>query len=193
MTAQFRIAPALLFSVVALGTIVAAESPQRAFTVDWQGRTVVIRQRLYSLVYNERGKLGNTYMGRREGLTVVTPQDGVFFEFPGRQNRDDVVLRDPGGMIEAVDREYVPDALDVRGYRKLEPLTLARYDPGGELIIARAEVLKESVRLIFSQPGGPDGDDPVSSLTVRWPLPLSKSFTERAQIEQLIGRYVERR
>jgi hypothetical protein len=191
MTAQFRIA--LLFSVVALGTIVAAESPQRAFTVDWQGRTVVVRQRLYSLVYNERGKLGNTYMGRREGLTVVTPQDGVFFEFPGRQNRDDVVLRDPGGMIEAVDREYVPDALDVRGYRKLEPLTLARYDPGGELIIARAEVLKESVRLIFSQPGGPDGDDPVSSLTVRWPLPLSKSFTERVQIEQLIGRYVERR
>jgi hypothetical protein len=193
MTTQFRTAVALAVSLVALGSIVAAESPQRVFASEWQGRTVVIRQRLYSLVFNERGKMGNTYSGRREGLIVVTPQDGVFFEFPGRQHRDDVVLRDLGGMIDAVDREYVPDALDLRGYRKLEPLSLARYDPGGELIVTRAEVLKDSVRLTFSQPGGPDGDDPVSSLTVRWPLPLSKSFAERAQVEQLIGRYVERR
>jgi hypothetical protein len=193
MTAQFRTAAALILSFAALGSIVGAETPQRAFASDWQGRTVVIRQRLYSLVFNERGKMGNTYAGRREGLIVVTPQDGIFFEFPGRQHRDDVVMRDLGGMIEAVDREYVADALDLRGYRKLEPLSLAQYDPGGELIVTRAEVLKDVVRLIFSQPGGPDGDDPVSSLTVRWPLPLSKSFTERAQIEQLIGRYVERR
>jgi hypothetical protein len=193
VTAQIRIAAGLLFSVVAAGSIVAAETPQRAFTADWQGRSVVIRQRLYSLVYNERGKLGNTYNGRREGLVVVTPQDGVFYVFPARHNRDDVSMRDLGGMIEAVDREYVPDALDVRGYRKVEPLSLAQYDPGGELVVARAEVLKDMVRLTFSQAGGPDRDDPVSSLTVRWPLPLSKSFTERAQIEQLIGRYVERR
>jgi hypothetical protein len=193
MTAQFRTAAALILPFVAAGSIIAAESPQRAFASDWQGRTVVIRQRLYSLVFNERGTMGHIYSGRREGLVVVTPQDGVFFEFPGRQHRDDVVLRDPGGMIEAVDRQYVADALDLRDYRKLEPLSLVQYDAGGELIVARAEVLKDSVRLTFSQPNGPNGDDPVSSLTVRWPLPLSKSFTERAQIEQLLSRYVERR
>lgn len=193
MTTQIRTAAALICSLVALGTIVAAESPQRAFATEWQGRTVVIRQRLYSLVFNERGTMGHVYAGRREGLVVVTPQDGVFFEFPGRQHRDDVSLRDLGGMIEAVDQEYVADALDLRGYRKLEPLSLVQYDPGGELVVARAEVLKDLVRLTFSQPGGPGGDDPVSSLTVRWPLPLSKAFTERQQIEQLIGRYVERK
>jgi hypothetical protein len=193
MTAQFRIATGLIFSLLAAGSIAAADSPQRAFISEWQGRTVVVRQRLYSLVYNERGKLGNTYNGRREGLTVVTPQDGVLYVFAGRHNRDDVTMRDLGGLIEAVDREYVPDALDVRGYRKVEPLSLAQYDPGGQLIVVRAEVLKDLVRLTFAQPDGPNGDDPVSSLTVHWPLPLSKSFTERAQIEQLIGRYVERR
>jgi hypothetical protein len=193
MNAQFRTAAALVVALVAFGAIGAAESPQRAFASDWQGRTVVIRQRLYSLVFNERGTMGHTYAGRREGLVVVTPQDGVFYQFPGRQHRDDVTLRDPGGMIEAVDREYVPDALDLRSYRKLEPLSLVQYDAGGELVVARAEVLKDSVRLTFSQPGGPEGDDPVSHLTVRWPLLLSKAFTERPQIEQLISRYVERR
>jgi len=193
MTARFRTAAAVVAAIVALGAIGTAESPQRAFTSEWQGRTVVIRQRLYSLVFNERGTMGHTYAGRREGLVVVTPQDGVYFEFPGRQHRDDVSLRDLGGMIEAVDREYVADALDLRGYRKVEPLSLVQYDPGGELVVVRAEVLKDLVRLTFSQPGGPGGDDPVSSLTVRWPLPLSKAFTERQQVEQLIGRYVERR
>jgi hypothetical protein len=193
MTAQFRTAAALILSFAAFGSIVAAETPQRAFASTWQGRTVVIRQRLYSLVFNERGTMGHTYSGRRQGLVVVTPQDGVFFEFPGRQHRDDVVMRDLGGMLEAVDREYVADALDLRGYRKLEPVSLVYYDAGGELVVARAEVLNDAVRLTFSQPGGPDGDDPVSSLTVRWPLPLSKAFTERAQIEQLLARYVERR
>jgi len=183
MTTQFRTAVALICSFVALGTLVAAETPQKAFTGEWQGRTVVIRQRLYSLVFNERGTMGHIYAGRREGLVVVTPQDGVFFEFPGRQHRDDVSLRDLRGMIEAVDQEYVADALDLRGYRKLEPLSLVQYDPGGELVVARAEVLKDLVRLTFSQPGGPEGDTPVSSLTVRWPLPLSKAFTERQQIE----------
>ena len=193
MTTRFRTVAALICSLVALGTIVAAETPQKAFAAEWQGRTVVIRQRLYSLVFNERGTMGHTYTGRREGLVVVTPQDGVFFEFPGRQHRDDVSLRDLGGMIEAVDQEYVADALDLRGYRKLEPLSLVQYDPGGELVVVRAEVLKELVRLTFSQPGGPEGDAPVSSLTVRWPLPLSKAFTEKQQVEQLIGRYVERK
>jgi hypothetical protein len=33
----------------------------------------------------------------------------------------------------------------------------------------------------------------VTSLTVRWPLPLSKSFSERQGIEQVIERYVEKR
>src|SRR5580765_6536312 len=61
MTTQFRTATALICSLVALGTIVAAETPQKAFAGEWQGRTVVIRQRLYSLVFNERGTMGHTY------------------------------------------------------------------------------------------------------------------------------------
>jgi hypothetical protein len=47
------------------------------------------------------------------------------------------------------------------------------------------------VKLGFVQESGPDGDDaPVTSLTIKWPVPLSKSFSERAIIEQLILPYV---
>jgi hypothetical protein len=193
MTTQFRTATALLFTLISVETLVAADSPQRAFASDWQGRTVVIRQRLFSLVYNERGKMGHIYNGRREGLTVVTPQHGVSYEFAGRQHRDDVVVHDPSAIVDEVDRAYVGDALEVSGARKIEPLTVVRYDPGGELVVTRAEVLPDGVRLSFAQRNGPDGDDPVTSLTVRWPLPLSKSFSERQGIEQVIERYVEKR
>ena len=82
MTIQFRTATALLFTFVSVQTLGAADSPQRTFATDWQGRTVVIRQRMYSLVYNERGKMGHIYNGRHEGLIVVTPQNGISYEFP---------------------------------------------------------------------------------------------------------------
>ena len=69
-----------LVAVAAIGTTTAsAESPQQAFVKSWEGRTVVVRNTLYTLVYNERGKLGNAENGKRDGLTVATPSQGCTF------------------------------------------------------------------------------------------------------------------
>ncbi len=129
-----RLARRFAASVVALASItvveLSAESPQQAFVKSWEGQDVVVKQTLYALVYNERGRLGNTYGARRDGLTVVTPNQGVYFQFDGRQGRDEVIQRDPQKILEAVNVEYQGDGLDVRSYRKLEALVLTRYDPG---------------------------------------------------------------
>lgn len=38
-------------------TLVSSETPHEAFTKSWKGRSVVVRQALHSLVFNERGRL----------------------------------------------------------------------------------------------------------------------------------------
>jgi hypothetical protein len=49
-----------------------------------------------------------------------------------------------------------------------------------------------TVKLVFASRSGIDGDqDPLTSLTVKWPVPLSKSLTEREAIENLIRVFVE--
>jgi hypothetical protein len=183
---------ALVVVLMSAGTVVTAgDRPQQSFVKAWQGRRVIVRRPLFSLVYNERGLLGNTYSGRRDGLTVVTPSEGTYLQFDGRQGRDDVVGRDPQSMVRAVAAAYEGDSLDVRQYRRVEPLLITRYDPGVELVVASVRLDRDTVKLGFVQESGPDGDDaPVTSLTIKWPVPLSKSFSERAIIEQLILPYV---
>ena len=51
---------------------------------------------------------------------------------------------------------------------------------------------RDTVRLSFVQMAGPDGaDDLVTSLTIKWPLPLSRSFSERDNIEKLIRPFLD--
>src|SRR5213592_3431387 len=68
----------------------SAESPQRIYARTWEGKTVVLKRVLYTLVYNERGLLGNVRSGRRDGLTVLTSSRGMYFQFDGRQGKDAV-------------------------------------------------------------------------------------------------------
>jgi hypothetical protein len=169
--------------------LAAAGGGQRAFVREWQGRTVIVRQTLFALVYNERGRLGKTYPARREGVTVVTPDDGVYFQFDGRQHRQDVVVRAAHLLSEAVAREYEGDPLDVRTYTRLEPIALMQHDPGHTLIVAKVEVLRDTVRLAFALPAAPN--EPVSWLKAKWPLPFGKDFAERELVEQLVRRFVD--
>jgi hypothetical protein len=191
-----RLARRLAASVVALASItiveLSAESPQQAFVKSWEGQDVVVKQTLYALVYNERGRLGNTHGARRDGLTVVTPNQGVYFQFDGRQGRDEVIQRDPQKILEVVNVEYQGDGLDVRSYRKLEALLLTRYDAGARLIVKSVKIERDAVRLGFAEAAGPNGeDDLAATLTVKWPVPLSKSFSERGLIENLIRRFID--
>lgn len=168
---------------------VEAESPRQSFVKAWKGRPVVLKSALYSLVYNERGKLGTTHSGRREGLLVVTSVRGEHLQFDGRQGRDTVIAKDPARLVKAVSVTYQGDALDVRSYRKIEPLAIEQFVPGAELVVSDVVIENDVVKLEFELPDG--SNDTTTSLRVKWPLPLSPSFSERRQLEDLLGRFVE--
>ena len=170
----------------------AAESPQLAFSRSWEGREVRVKRALYTLVYNERGRLGNSYSGKREGLTVLTPYDGIYFQFEGRYGRQDILVRDPQQIIDAVGAEYQGDTLEVQSYRKVEPLMLARYDPGVALVVTKVQFARNTVRLILAESTGSGAkENSETAITVRWPAPLSKSLSERQLIEGLLGWFVD--
>lgn len=173
--------------VLAATTITSADT--KAFTKNWVGRHVVVKRPLYSLVYNERGLRGSIRAGR-DGLTVVTPFAGTYFQFDGRHRVDDVIEHDVQKIAEAVARAYVKDNLINEGFnQQIEPIMLTRYDSGVELVVSSAQVNRDTVRLKLSLPA--DGDDDVATtLTVQWPGPLSKSFSERGAAEDLIQQFL---
>lgn len=72
-----RLAAPVFALASAVSVLTAAERPQQAFAKDWEGKHVVVKQTLFSLVYNQRGLFGNTVSAKREGLTVVTPHEGM--------------------------------------------------------------------------------------------------------------------
>ena len=172
--------------------IAAADSPQQAFARSWEGKSVVLKQVLYTLVYNERGKLGNTRNGRRDGLVVATPSSGAYFQFDGRQGKEDVVEKQPQRLVDAVNAAYQPDSLDVRGYRKVEPVVVHRFSAGTELFVTRIRVDRDTVRVALNQTAlaSPD-EDPATSLTIKWPVPFNKSFSERELVETLMLQFVD--
>jgi hypothetical protein len=178
----------LLLALASAGTTLVADSPQQAFARVWEGRTVTLKATLYSLIYNERGKLGTSHSGLREGLIVATPSKGAYFQFDGRQGRVEVVQQDLQRVIAAVNKAYEPDTLDVRSYRKLEAVAINRYDPGVDLVVREVRVDRDEVRFDFAAAAG---DEAVTAIRIKWPVPLSKVFNERALVEGVVQRFVE--
>ena len=183
------------FTIVVASTLAAAfaaESPQLAFSRSWEGREVRVKRALYTLVYNERGRLGVSYSGKREGLTVLTPYDGIYFQFEGRYGRQDILVRNPQQIIDAVAVEYQGDTLEVRSYRKVDPLMLARYDPGVALVVTKVQFARNTVRLVLAESTGSGvKENSETAITVKWPAPLSKSLSERQLIEGLLGWFID--
>jgi hypothetical protein len=186
-----RLAASAIVVASALSTVSAAEAPQLAFSRSWEGRQVRVKRALYTLVYNERGRLGNTYSGKREGLTVLTPYDGIYFQFEGRQGRQDVVVRDPQQISDAVAAEYQADTLDVRSFRKVEPVMIVRYDVGVALVVTKVWFERDTVTLTLAESTGSAAkENSETTITIRWPTPLSKSLSERQLIEGLLGWFI---
>lgn len=187
----------LLIGLVALGAllpmhITATETPQQIFARSWEGRSVVVKQDLYTLVYNERGKLGNVRNGRRDGLMVVTPSSGAYLQFDGRQGKDDVVDKLPQRIFDAVNTAYTPDTLEVRAYRKVEPVVIHRYGKGFELYVSRVRVDRSLVRVAFVQtPTTDPEEEPATWLTIKWPVPFNKAFSESGLVDDLIRQFVD--
>lgn len=187
-----RLSMVVLAAGLLVPTLVSSETPHEAFAKSWKGRSVVVRQALHSLVFNERGRLGTLRSNQREGLTVVTPNEGTYFQFDGRQGRDDIAGKDLQAVLNQVTEAYWGDPLEVRPYQRVEPLLVARYDPGVELVVKSVRIEQDRVKIDLAQLTSPDGgQEPVTSITVRWPAPISKSLSERSLIENTFRTFVD--
>lgn len=191
MASVIRRSLVLVAALAAAATVVsAADSGQRLFEKRWAGRRVVVKQSLYTLVFNERGRGNDVRAGRRAGLTVVTPFNGIYFQFDGRRHVDDVVERDVQRIPKSVKTAYLKDhPLDEGWFQDVDPIMLARYDAGVELMVRAAHVDRDTVRLDLVQPANSD-EEVGTSLTIKWPAPLSKSFSERDNVEALIRQFL---
>jgi hypothetical protein len=184
---------ALVVLASAGSVLSAGENAQQAFAKNWEGRTVVLKQTLYTLVYDERSRIGMVREGKRDGLTVVTPFEGTYLQFDGRRGRDDIKETEAQRLKDAVATAYISDALfELEASRTIVPILVNRHDAGVECVVRKVQLDRYSVRLLLASAGGVDGDhDSLTSLTVKWPVPLSKSLSERDSIENLIQRFVE--
>ncbi len=170
--------------------IAASDNARDAFVRTWQGKSVTVKRTFYTLVFHERGKLGSIHRNRRAGLNVVTPFNGAYLQFDGRQSHDDIVGQDPQRIADEVRAEYQRDALDVRDYQKIEPVVVSQYDVGTELVVAAVRIDHDLVKLSFRDPETDLGGEPAAELTVKWATPFSKAMTERQAVEGLIAQFV---
>jgi hypothetical protein len=181
--------------LIASSASVAAgsDSTRKSFIDTWRGKRVAVKQTLYTLVYNERGRLGKTYKGKREGLVVVTPSAGTYFQFDGRDSEEDLASSDPQELMDQITESYRrQEALDIGFFLRIEPLLIVRYEAGGALVVKDVLVERTRVRISFSSPAGDASTDQLATaLTVQWPTDLSPSLTERPLIDALIRQFVD--
>src|SRR5262249_23784717 len=113
-------------------------------------------------------------------------------QFDGRQGKDAVVDKQPQKIFELVNAAYQPDTLDLRAYRKVEAVVIHRYSVGVELIVSRVRVERDAVRMTFVQvPTTDPNEDPATTLTVKWPVPFTKLFSESALVDNLFRQFVD--
>lgn len=175
--------------VVLFAVAVTATSLQNEFEKAWLRKRVVVRTALYSLVYKEQGMLDSIAV-RRDGLTVITPSSGAYFQFDGRRSVGNVVDTNVQQIAPAVTVAYLRSKHIGEGtVQMIDPVMVARYDPGTVLIVRAVRVQMSDVRVQLALPDDPE-QELATSLTVHWPAPFSKSFGERPQVEQLIARYL---
>jgi len=185
---RYAVPVLVLASTIALS---AASNPKEDFAAAWEGQTVVLKQRLHTLAYRERGRLGKA-SDKRDGLFVVTPFNGTYYQFDGRQSRDDIQSPDPQRLAEAIRQAYAPDGLDVRQEQKVEPVLVTIYEPGVELIVSTVRIERDRLRVSFADPRTAE-PAPATSLLIQWPTPFSKGFSERAAVEAIIRQYIQPR
>ena len=185
-----HMAPVLVMaSTVAI--LSAGSNPKEDFATSWEGQAVVLKQPLYTLAYRERGRLGNA-SDKRDGLFVVTPFSGTYYQFDGRQSKDDIRSADAQSLPGTIRTTYASDALDIREYSKVEPIVITVYEPGVELVLSVVRIDRDRLRLFFTDPRAAESII-ATSLMVQWPTPFSRGFSERPAIETIIRRYIQPR
>lgn len=192
-----RISLAAAAALVAASTamLAAADQPRKAFVESWRGKRVEIKRTLFTLVYNERGKLAKVYHDKREGLVVATPSAGSYFQFDGRDGEVDIAAHDPQQVIDRIGELYRrQETLEIGFYLRIEPLLVVRYEAGGPLIVRDVRVERNRVRLFLGSLAADAPPDQIATaLTAQWPTDFSAGFTERPLVDALIRQFVNDR
>jgi hypothetical protein len=177
----------VLVSAYAVQSVAASDDPRKDFKMRWEGRHVVLKQTLLTLVYDQRGRLGTTSR-KRDGLTVAR-SSGAYLQFNGRYSEGDLVEKEPDRLVDVVRQTYIRGYMnDVGWYYRINPILIERYEAGTVLVVRDVELDDDGVRLSFVD----DRDqDFATGLTVKWATPLSRRFTEAPLVEDLIRQYVD--
>jgi hypothetical protein len=184
-----RLIATALFVTCAV-TSVGAGDAVGDFTRAWDGRRVVVKSALYSVLYDEVGRLGKHYRGKLAGLTVAT-HAGQHYEFDGPGSDEDIAEETPDRVMDQMSaRFYRSSHLELSNVKAITPRVLRRFDPGVTLIVESVKVERNRIRFEFSQSGDAKNAF-ATSLIVEWPSPLSKEFQERPGIEGMIRRFVD--
>ena len=184
----------LLVALAAAASLHAAElSGKKAFQSAWVGRRVVVKRVLYSVVFDERSRVVPLikHRDRVSGLTVVTPTGTSYYQFDARRDsEEDIVEQDPDRIVSEMKKQYFRSMhLDNGAVQDIEPLMLVRYSPGVAFIVRKVQIDRDRVRLYFHK----DGEaDLATTLTVKFPTPLSNEFTESPLIDDALTRFVTR-
>jgi len=194
MSSPIRLVLILLVALAAAASLHAAErSGKKAFQDAWAGRRVVVKRVLYSVVFDERSRVLPIikHRDRVSGLTVVTPTGTFYYQFDARRDsEDDIIDLDPDRIVSEMKKQYFRTMyLDNGAVQDIEPLMLVRYSPGVAFIVRKVQIDRDRVRLYFHK----DGEaDLATTLTVKFPTPLSSELTESPLIDDALTRFVTR-
>ena len=183
---------AILLAATTIPLNAVAESGRRAFVNAWDNRTAVLKKTLYSIVFDERPRFLPLVkrQDRIVGLTVATWSD-TYYRFDARRDsEDDIIERDPDRIVVILRTQYYRGLhLDIGNVQDVEPLMLVRYESGAELIVRTIQIERDYVRLFLHRNRD---SDLATTLTVQWPVPLSKELTESSLIDDVLMRFLAR-
>ena len=185
---NLRTLAAALIITCSASTVVSADAFSD-FTRTWNGRRVVVRSPLYSVLYDEVGRMGKHYRGKLAGLTVAT-HAGQHYEFDGPGSDEDIAEPTPNEVMRQMSARFHRSShLELSSVKAITPRVLRQYDPGVALIVDSVKIERNRIRFEFSQ-ADDEKDGFATSLTIEWPAPLSKEFREREAIEGMLRRFV---
>jgi hypothetical protein len=149
----------------------------------------VVKSPLYSVLYDEVGRMGKHYRGKLAGMTVAT-HAGQHHEFDGPGSEEDIAEPTPNDVMSQMSaRFYRSSHLELSSVKAITPRMLRQYDPGVVLLVDSVKVDRNRIRFEFSE-AGDEKKRFATSLTIEWPAPLSKEFRERQAIEDMLRRFV---
>jgi hypothetical protein len=189
--------PLLILALMSAAVVGQAHATDRAgrkaFQAAWVGQSVVVKRVLYSVVFDERQR-ALPIVKRRDrvtGLTVATPTGTSYYQFEARRDSEkDIVAHEPEGVVSQMRDQYLRSRhLDTGAAHDVEPVMLVQYAPGAALVVGKVQIDRDSVRLYLYMDGAADL---ATTLTIKFPLPLSKELSEAALIEDAIGQFVAR-